>query len=524
MRTCLRFPLLLTLGVLLLTGPVFAQAGPLQGLDAYIEGALRDWEVPGVGVAVIKDGEVVLARGYGLQDVNRGDPVDENTIFAIGSSTKAFVSAAIGMLVDEGLVDWEDPVIDHLPTFRLHDPYATREMRVRDLLIHSSGLSRGDRVWYATPYSREEVVERVRHLQPSWSFRSRFGYQNIMYVVAGQLLTEVTGQSWDDFTAARIFDPLGMRRSSTSIRALEGLPNVATPHIHDDGRTRAIAWRNIDNAGPAGSINSSAREMAEWIRLHLGDGTHNGRELLSPQAVRDMHSPYIVIPRTEENEEIQPETNLNTYGLAWFIWDYHGHKVVEHGGAIDGMRAQVGMVPGEDLGYVVLSNIGGSTFPNAIVHRILDAYLAPESDKDWSAILLAREQEQRERAGERRTEIESKRVEGTSPSRPLAEYVGTYRDVFHGDVVVRSGARGLELEYAGSLRANLEHWHFDTFQASWTDPGLAVGGSRAFVIFRLDRDGGVESVDVDGIGEFERVEEDESSLGPSLDAAVAITR
>ena len=492
---------------------------PLEGLDAYIEQALEDWQVPGVAVAIIKDGELVLARGYGVRDLESGEPVDEHTIFAIASVTKSFTAAAMAMLVDEGLVAWDDRVIDHLPGFRLYDPYATREMCVRDLFIHNSGLPPVTGVWYGTQYSRREVMDRLRYLEPESSFRSRFGYQNITYLVAGQLLEAVTGESWDDFIAARIFEPLGMQRSSTGVHALDALPNVATPYERIDGPTRPVPWRNLDNSAPAGSINSSVREMAEWLRLLLDGGTYGEEELLSSQVIREMHSPHIVVPRGAEMEELQPETNLVTYGLGWFISDYHSHKVVQHWGGTDGMRAEVGLVPEEGLGYVVLSNIV-SLFPNVIAHRILDAYLAPETDKDWSA--LFREYEDGlSSARDQLTELEDARIEGTSPARPIDEYAGTYRDDFLGDIIVRDGASGLVLEFAGHLRGELEHWHHETFRATWDDTVLQMlsphPGWPRMVTFRLGHDGQVSALEVDYLGEFERVEADDPDPSPAND-------
>lgn len=494
-------PILVAL-LALLPRAAAGQSAPLNGLDASIEKAMKDWGVPGVAVAVVKDDSVVHARGYGVRELGRPEPVDERTIFAIGSSSKAFTSAALAILVDEGRVAWDDPVTKHLPGFQLYDPYVTRELTVRDLLTHRSGLPRADRIWYATDFDREEVLRRVRFVRPSWSFRSTYGYQNIMFLAAGQIVEAVTGMTWDDFVAQRLFEPLGMRTSSTSIHVLRDLPNVATPHGRIDGTVRPIAWRNIDNIAPAGSINSSALEMAEWVRLQLGEGVHRGRRLISEEAVREMHTPQTIMRMSPEQRKLFPETNFTTYGLAWFVRDYRGRKLVGHGGAIDGMRAEVMMVPEERLGVVVLTNLGGTSFPDAIVYRILDHYL-DGPNKDWSQLFLASFRETQERAAARRKEIEDARVTGTRPSLPLAGYAGTYADSAYGEIRITEEDGRLVARAGSNFTADLEHWHFDVFQAVWRDPVLG----RTFFSFRLSPAGKAVAVDVEGLAEFGRAPE-----------------
>nr|QRD81055.1 lipolytic protein [uncultured bacterium] len=494
--------LALLLVILTLPRAATAQPGELRGLDATIERAMRDWGVPGVAVAVVKDGKVVHARGYGVRELGKPERVDERTIFAIGSSSKAFTAAALAMLVDEGRISWDDRVVDRLPGFQLYDPYVTREIRIRDLLSHSSGLPRGDRLWYASDFDRAEVLRRVRFLRPAWSFRSRYGYQNIMFLAAGQIIPEVTGKSWDEFVAERIFAPLGMRESSTSTTELRGRSNVATPHVKLDGVVRPVAWRNIDNIGPAGSINSNAIEMAQWVRLQLDEGMYDGRRLISAQQIREMHAPQIVMPMDDQTRELYPETHFMAYGLAWFLRDYRGRKLVGHGGAIDGMRAEVMLVPEEELGIVVLTNLGGTSFPVAIVYTILDRYLGPR-DKDWSALLLEQQKATEARAAERWRQREEQRARGTSPSLPLAAYAGTYADSLYGQVRITAEGDRLVARAGSNITGDLEHWHHDTFLARWRDPVLG----RTFFTFRLSADGRVEAVAVEGLAEFGRVRE-----------------
>ena len=264
-----------------------AEDAPLQGIDDSIAGAMKVWEVPGLAVAVVKDDALVLVKGYGVRRLGESAEVDKDTLFAVGSTSKAFTAACLAMLVDEGKIQWDDPVIKHLPSFQLYDAYATHEITIRDLLCHRSGLDRHEAVWYGSPASRDEVLRRLRHVKPDWSFRSKYGYQNIMFLAAGQVIPAVTGNSWDDFVKERVFKPLGMTNSNTSVNALPKGGDVASPHHKVKDKVQPIPWRNIDNIGPAGSINSSAADMAQWVRLQLNEGARPKEKdrLLSSGAV-----------------------------------------------------------------------------------------------------------------------------------------------------------------------------------------------------------------------------------------------
>src|SRR5215510_1220371 len=413
----------------------FAQEAPLQGFDEYVNKALKDWEVPGVGVAIVKNDKVVLAKGYGVRKLGDPTPVDERTIFAIGSSSKAFTAASLAMLVDEGKVKWDDPVTKYLPGFELYDPYASKEMTVRDLLCHRSGLDRGDLMWYGSDYSRDEIIRRARFLKPTWSFRSQFGYQNIMYLTAGQIILAVTGKSWDDFIKDRFFKPLGMAASSTSTKDLKSSDNIATPHGKIEEKVVAIPWRNIDNIAPAGSINSNVLEMTAWVRLQLGNGDFGGQQLLSSGAVKEMHKSHTVVPYDIPWNLLFPDAHFLNYGLGWFLSDYRGRKVVEHGGNIDGMSALVAFIPEEKLGLVILTNLSGSELRTALKLRIFDSFLGGEL-KDWSAIHLKTMKgfEAQGKAAEKKQNDE--RVKDTRPSLALDKYAGTYQDEMYGDVKV----------------------------------------------------------------------------------------
>src|SRR5205807_3855040 len=343
-----------------------AQVDPLKGLDEYIKKALMEWEVPGLALAIVKNDKVILARGYGVRKLGETTPVDEYTLFAIGSATKAFTAAALAMLVDEGKIKWDDPVTKYLPGFQLYDPYVTREITIRDLLAHRSGLDRNEVIWYGSRNSREDVLRRLRFVKPGSSFRSKFGYQNVMYLAGGQIIPEVTKTSWDEFVQEKIFKPLGMTSSLTSIRPLRASPAVATPHQKIEDKVQIIPWRNIDNIGPAGSINSNVHDMAQWLRLQLGEGIYEKNRLLGSGAVQQMHAAQTVIPLEGTMARLNPNAHFLCYGLGWFLQDYRGRKLVEHGGNIDGMSAMVAMLPEEKLGLVVLTNLNGAQLPQAL--------------------------------------------------------------------------------------------------------------------------------------------------------------
>jgi CubicO group peptidase (beta-lactamase class C family) len=486
--------------LLLLTLCVHAQDAPLQGFDDYAAQAMKAWDVPGFAIAVVKDDKVVFAKGYGVRELGKAVPVNERTMFAIGSSSKAFTAAAIAMLVDDGKVKWDDPVTKHLPAFQVYDTYASREMTLRDLLCHRSGLERGDLMWYGSAFSRDEIVRRVRYLKPSWSFRSNFGYQNIMYLAAGQAAAAAAGRSWDDIIKERIFKPLGMTASNTSISDLKGHDNVATPHAKLEDKVTAVAWRNIDNIAPAGSINSNVVEMANWVRLQLGEGKFQGAQIISSGAAKEMHQSHTIIRSEPPWSLFYPEAHFLSYGLGWFLHDYKGRKVVEHGGNIDGMSALVTMIPEEKLGIVLLTNMNGTQLPHALTYRVYDAYLnAPP--KDWSANLLKTMKTFQGQAEEAQKKQIEARVKDTKPSLALGQYAGTYQDEMYGEFKVTEAGGKLMASTGQAFVGELEHWHYDTFQAKWRDP---MAG-KMLVTFTINEQGKVGEVKLPGMATFRRV-------------------
>ncbi len=504
----LRFIPLLALG-LLLAGPVSAQVATLPGapvaperlagLDSYIEEAVRDWEIPGLAIAVIQDDQVVYARGFGERRLGSGVPVDERTLFAIASTTKAMTVAGLGMLVSEDVLDWDDPVSEYLPGFQLEDPFVTRHITVRDLLTHRTGVSRSDNLWIAAPFDRPEILRRARYLPQSDEFRDGYGYNNIMYMVAGEVLAAAAGVPWATFIETRLFEPLGMERSSPRSAVVAGRDNVAASHVQSEGRVIAIDHRDYDALGPAGSVFSSAWEMAQWLRLQLNYGEYEGRRLLDSAAIAEMHEPQTVMSSDSVDRRMFPSTHFRAYGLGWRMQDYHGHKIVQHTGAVNFMRTQVAMVPGEGIGVVVLANLSSSQLQTALMYRVFDALLGiPETD--WSSEYLALSKRSSERSRERTAERDAARVLGTRPSLSLQEYAGTYTDRLFGEVDVALEDGGLVLRYSPDYVADLGHWHFDTFRATWRRAGYGYDD----VTFALGADGEVRSLTLPGFATFRR--------------------
>ena len=493
-------PLILAAAVAVVgAAPIAAQKAPLQGFDAYITKTMQDWKVPALAIAVIKNDSIVLMKGYGTRTMGTTEPVDEHTLFAIGSSSKAFTATLVSMLVDEGKMRWDDPVASYLPGFQLYDPYVSREITVRDALTHRSGLARGDLMWYATDYNRDEILRRVRFLKPTWSARARFGYQNIMYLAAGEASARVAGKTWDDLVRERIFQPLGMNETNTSTRALAGKPNVATPHTEVDDTLRIVPWHNIDNIAPAGSINSSVSDMIKWVRFQLAQGKADGKSLVSPSALGETHTAQMVIPVGADARQLNPYTHLNAYGMGWFLQDYRGRGLDQHGGNIDGMSALVGTMPEEKIGFVILTNANGSPVPAIAMYRVLDALLGAPA-RDWNGEYRKSFEKARAQAREATNKRLAMRATGTKPSLALDKYAGVYADSMYGDARVKFENGKLSMTYGTSFDGELEHWHYDTFRANWKSRTLG----RTFVTFALDADGKVKTVDFEGIGSFGR--------------------
>jgi CubicO group peptidase (beta-lactamase class C family) len=470
----------------------------LDDFDAYVETVRRQFDVPGVAVAIIKDGKVVLERGYGVRELGKPASVDAHTMFAIASNTKAFTSAALSILADEKKLDLDDRVIDHLPWFRMSDAYVTGEMRVRDLLVHRSGLGlgAGDLLfWPATGYSTKEVVRRLRHVPLAGGFRSQYAYDNILYAVAQLLIEEASGMPYADFVRTRIFAPLGMDESRINSDALRPGDNIATGHAKFDFMDlRPVPAMSWSNNQAAGGIYSSVHDMAKWMRVQLDGGLfqdEGGKEqrLFSAARHTAMWSLVTPVPIAEPSvPELAPaRPQFAGYGEGWNLTDYRGRKLVWHTGGWPGMVSRVTLVPGEKLGVVVLTNQETSAAFHAITLRVLDAWLdAPRTD--WSAAYAASVAKAQGKSDEDWKQHLAARDPASKPSLPLSGYAGTWRDPWYGDVAIELRGGKLQMRFGKTpqLAGDLEHWQHDTFIVRWHDRGL---NADAFVAFALDADG-----------------------------------
>ena len=339
---------------------------------------------PGAAVAIVKDHRVVFAKGFGVRSLQEGGKVDADTLFAIGSNTKAFTATAIGQLVQQGKISWDDPVLRWIPGFQMYDPLVTREITIRDLLCHRSGLGTftGDLTTFGSIYDRNANINHIRFIKPTFDFRTGFGYSNLMFLVAGEIIPRVTSTSWDDFIQQQFFTPLGMKRSNTSFRELEKAANVATPHGLDQGKVVPIPHDNVDNIAPAGAINSSANDMAQWLLLQTGDGMHDGHRVVAPVVIAETRKPQNLQPISDRRKALNPWTHFSTYGLGWGLSDYQGRLVVSHTGGLNGMISMVAMLPEENLGVVVLTDFDTHPLTASVVYHVFDAYLGVDS-RDW---------------------------------------------------------------------------------------------------------------------------------------------
>jgi CubicO group peptidase (beta-lactamase class C family) len=478
--------------------PAFCQPSALADLDDYILRAMKTFDVPGVGVAVVKDGEVVFAKGYGVRKLGEAASVDSHTLFGIGSNTKAFTTASLGVLVDEGKLSWDDRVVDRLPGFQMYDPYVTHEMTIRDLLTHRSGLGlgAGDLLFFPpSTYTREDILAKLRFIKPESSFRSKYAYDNLLYMVAGQIIPVVTGKQWQDFIKERIFGPIGMSDSNTSVAEFKPSGDVAAPHSEVEGKLQPIPAAQIDNTAPAGAINSSASDMAKWMIVQLGGGKLPGGDnrLFSQRVAREMWSAQTVLPVGDPPPALAAlKTNFAAYGLGWLLREYRGYKQVGHDGGLPGYVSRVALIPDLKLGVVVLTNQESIGLLGAVSYRILDSYLGAPS-MDWVKTIHDIQNMQKAGAADIEKSQNSARNPNSKPSLPLDKYAGKYADAWYGDIAFSMEQNGLVMRFSHSpaLTGDLEHWQYDTFKARWRDRSLAAD---AFVTFALNPDGSINQV------------------------------
>lgn len=476
--------------------PSGANPAPPADLDAYVANAMKTFDVPGLSVAIVKDGKVMVAKGYGVRKLGESTPVDENTMFGIGSNTKAFTTTALATLVDAGKLSWDDPVYQRLPGFVMYDPYVSHEMTIRDLLTHRSGMGLGEGdllFWPHSTYTREEIIYKLRFMKPASSFRSHYAYDNLLYMTAGQIIPAVTGTSWDDYVRQRILAPLGMNHTNLSNAAFKPGDNYAFPHSRVDGKLQVIRFEALDNAGPAGSINSCAADMARWVQLQLNRGKFVDRDgrLFSEDRSKEMWSPQTILQTGTPPPPLAGlKANFADYALGWGLRDYHGRKLVGHTGGVAGFVSRVMLVPEENLGVVVLTNAEKGGAFDSILYHVLDHYFNLPST-DWIAAFKAVDDMEAKDAAETMKKAEGARAANSKPSLPLEKYARVYNDAWYGPITIRleNGGLVITFDHTPTMIGDLQHWQYDTFKAHWRERTI----EDAFITFSLNPDGSIDS-------------------------------
>jgi CubicO group peptidase (beta-lactamase class C family) len=481
------------LAALAAAAPLVGQGAP-RNLDRTVARVLQTFEVPGLALTIVKDGKVVVAKGYGVKTLGQPDPVDAQTLFGIASNTKVFTATALGLLVERGLLEWDVPVVRYLPWFAMWDPWVTQHITIRDLLVHRSGLGlgAGDLLWWPpSTYDRKEISYRLRYIQPVTSFRSAYAYDNVLYTVAGEVIEAVSGRTWENFVQTEILDRVGMRASNVRHSAAEHGGNVATTHARVDGAVRVVKPFASDNTNPAGGINASAEDMARWLIVQLDSGRigDEGR-LFTERTARQLWT--IVVPRDAgvPPPEVAPlRAGFLGYALGLNVRDYRGQKLITHTGGLPGYVSRVAFMPDLKLGVAVLTNMESGAAFDALTWTVLDHYLGAPAF-DWIAAYVKLEERAAGAMQAAEAGANTARDTTSHPSLPLERYAATYRDAWYGDIAIRleDGTLVMQFSKTPSLLGDLEHWQHDTFVVRWRDRELRAD---AFVTFALNPDGSI---------------------------------
>jgi CubicO group peptidase (beta-lactamase class C family) len=469
-------------------------------LDADVGRVLKLFDVPGVAIAIVKDGKVVVAKGFGVRKLGERAPVDGKTVFEVASNSKAFTAAALAMLVDEGKLAWDDPVTKHLPDFQMFDAYVTHEMTVRDLLVHRSGLGlgAGDLLWWPTTnFSTDEIIQKLRFIRPATSFRNSYAYDNLLYIVAGKIIAQKNGKTWGETMRERILKPLGMDMTTVSLAENAGNPNVASAHSKIDGKAAAVKSMPVENAVGAVGINTNAEDIARWMNVLLDGGVigkdGQGKEvrLFSAAQSREMFTAQTPMKISEPKPPLAAtKPNFLAYGLGFQLRDYKGRKLAMHGGALQGFYSRLIMVPEAKLGIAILTNAESSGAMTSLQYRLLDHYLdAPATD--WIKLYHDMETETTAKDLAAQKKASTGRTAKSTPSLPLAGYDGHYQDAWYGTVSIKAVGNRHVMSFSKTpdLTGELEHFQHDTFIVRWKERNF---NADAYVSFALNPDGSID--------------------------------
>ncbi|MBS1487083.1 MAG: serine hydrolase [Bacteroidetes bacterium] len=483
--------------ILVLAGfKIFAQTQEqkIKEFDAYIEKVRQDWHAPGMAVAVVKDGKVLLQKGYGLRESGKEDKVNSQTLFSCASTTKAMTVACLGILVDEGKIKWEDPVINYLPDYQLYDPFVTRELRIIDLLTHNSGVGNTDFLWTFSDLPAKEMLNRMRLVKPSYSLRSSFIYQNLFYMAAGEVIEKVSGKPWEVFIQERIFTPLGMSRTAPKRKYIKD-NNQVTPHYEVEKKIKTVSYTPDEQIGAAGSVWSSIEDMTKWMICLLDSSKYSGGRLLKPATWAMMFRPAVIVPENEFYPTMQLiKPNWTTYALGWFQHDYKGKKINYHTGSLDGLTAIHAQLPDQKLGIYVFGNLDHAEARHVLVYKAFDVF-ALGGSTDWNKELLSLYGKIREKNEKIKKDFETAQILNTTPSLPLADYAGKYSDPLYGELTIELKDGKLEVDINHFESATLVHWHLNTFRGSYKKDWYG----KALATFSFNGNGKIEKINLDGM-------------------------
>tara|TARA_R110001583_G_scaffold412_2_gene3826 strand:+ start:68300 stop:69823 length:1524 start_codon:yes stop_codon:yes gene_type:complete len=475
---------------------VYAQTKEqLNHLDAYFQKSLTEWQIPGMAIAIVNADSIVFSKGYGFSNIEKQTKVDGNTLFAVASNSKAFTATSIAKLVEEGKLNWNDKVVDYLPYFKMYNDYVTNNFTISDLLSHRSGLATfsGDLLWYGTTKTPQEIIAAQQYLKPKNDFRTTFGYSNIAFLTAGQLIEKITGQSWSDYIEHIFLKPLEMDRTLTSTLQLKNTTNIATPYFFENGENLEIEWLNWDNIAPAGALISSVNDFSKWLRLNINKGTFNDKKYFSNQSFTELTSPKINFKVRPNSENV----HFKAYGFGWNLQDYEGSKIISHSGGYDGMISKSFFIPEKKIGVVILTN-SLNWVPSALTNKILDVLLTNNlNGKDWSSTYLSYKKQQDSVETSKNKKNEALRSKLNTIHLKLDEYIGSYKDEMYGSVTVRleNEILNFSMDETPIFYATLKHWnhHIFTFRFPTNLSSLPEGKLR----FDLNKEGKIIKLHID---------------------------
>ncbi len=466
----------------------------VKEFDTYVEKSRTLYQVPGLALTVVKDGKVIFKKGYGVQQSGTSNAVDTQTLFGCGSTTKAMTATCMAMLVDEGKVKWDDPVINYLPDFQLYDPYVTRELKIRDLFTHNSGVGNADFLWSVMNIPSDQILAKMKLVKPSYSLRSSFIYQNIFYLYAGKVIEKVSGQPWEEFIQKRIFQPLGMTRTYSTLKMVKDT-NQSHPHYWVDNKITVIERTSADIVGPAGSVWSCADDMSKWALCMLDSGKYAGGRLVKASTWTEMFKPQVMVTASQFYPTAYlTKPNWMTYGLGWFQQDYNGKKINYHTGSLAGEIAIHGQLPDSKLAIYIFGNYDHAEIRHALMYKAFDLF-ALGGTRDWSGEIYTLYKNIQAGADKEEKFLEATRVPNTKPSHPLDDYTGRYTDPLYGELIVTKENDELILAANQFLKARVSHWHYDTFRG-WFDKRWY---GKINANFSLDDKGKVSKVNFDGL-------------------------